>query len=370
MKEIVLGFVTSFFVVLLATPSLIKVAKMKKLVDDPNEERKKHRKSTPTIGGIIIFAASIFAYALWFPSDNLSYFGSLRNFSESVNDFKFLISAAILLFFIGVKDDIIGVAPMKKLVGHAIVGFILVVMAGIRIKGMHGVFGVEEIPDWAGVGLSVFTYVVIVNAINLIDGSDGLAAGTGLICSAFFGLWFYGTYQYDLSMMAFVLAGSLGGFLLFNFHPAKIFMGDSGSLFIGAFIFVMAMKCIETDTRLLDGWTENVSSVVFALCVLAYPLVDTLRVFTLRTFKGRSPFSPDRNHIHHQLIDSGYGHTFTALYLYLIVFSVPLVSLGFKGFDPTVAFFSMLLISIALVHTVFIFRFWNSKKFVSKAKEV
>ncbi|HKK39077.1 MAG TPA: MraY family glycosyltransferase, partial [Cryomorphaceae bacterium] len=208
---------------------------MKKLVDDPNEERKKHRKSTPTIGGIIIFAASIFAYSLWFPSDNLSYFGSLHHFSESVNDFKFLIAAAILLFFIGVKDDIIGVAPMKKLIGHGIVGFILVVMADIRIMGMHGVFGIEEIPYWASVGLSVFTYIVVVNAINLIDGSDGLAAGTGLICSVYFGLWFYGTYQYDLSMMAFVLAGSLGGFLLFNFSPAKIFMGDSGSLFIGAF---------------------------------------------------------------------------------------------------------------------------------------
>jgi len=361
MKEIVLGFVTSFFVVLLTTPSLIKVAKMKKLVDDPNEERKKHSKSTPTIGGIIIFAGSIFAYALWFPSDNLSYFGSLHHFSESVNDFKFLISAAILLFFIGVKDDIIGVAPMKKLLGHVIVGFILVVMADIRIMGMHGVFDIQEIPYWSSVVLSVFTYVVVVNAINLIDGSDGLAAGTGFICSIFFGLWFYGTYQYDLSMMAFVLAGSLSGFLVFNFSPAKIFMGDSGSLFIGAFVFVMAMKCIETDVRLLDGWTENVSSAVFALCVLAYPLVDTLRVFSLRILKGRSPFSADRNHIHHQLIDSGFGHAFTALYLYLVVTSVPLVSLGFKGYSATVAFFSMLLISFALVHTVFIFRFWKKR---------
>ncbi|MCZ4408648.1 MraY family glycosyltransferase [Cryomorphaceae bacterium 1068] len=369
MKEIVLGFVTSFFVVLLTTPSLIKVAKMKKLVDDPNEERKKHRKSTPTIGGIIIFAASIFAYSLWFPSDNLNYFGSLHHFSESVSDFKFLIAATILLFFIGVKDDIIGVAPMKKLIGHVIVGFILVVMADIRIMGMHGVFGIYEIPEWASVGLSVFTYIVIVNAINLIDGSDGLAAGTGFICSVYFGLWFYGTYQYDFSMMAFVLAGSLGGFLLFNFSPAKIFMGDSGSLFIGAFVFVMAMKCIETDTRLLDGWTENVSSAVFALSVLAYPLVDTLRVFTLRILKGRSPFSPDRNHIHHQLIDSGYGHVFTALYLYLVVIAVPLVSLGFKGYSPTVAFFSMMLISFALVHTVFLFRFWKSKQKVSEATE-
>lgn len=362
MKEIVLGFVTSFFVVLITTPSLIKVAKMKKLLDDPNEERKKHKRSTPTIGGIIIFAASIFAYALWFPSDNLSYFGSLDQFSESVKVFKFLIAASILLFFVGVKDDIIGVAPMKKLVSHMIVGFILVVMADIRIMSMHGVFNIYELPFEISVALSVFTYVVVVNAINLIDGSDGLAAGTGFICSVFFGLWFYSTYQYDLSMMAFVLAGSLGGFLLFNFSPAKIFMGDSGSLFIGAFVFVMAMKCVETDPRLLGGWNDQASSVVFTLSVLAYPLVDTLRVFSLRILRGKSPFTPDRNHIHHQLIDSGYGHTFTALYLYLVVLLVPLISLGFRGLSPTVQFFSMFVISFVIVHTVFIFRFWYSRK--------
>jgi UDP-N-acetylmuramyl pentapeptide phosphotransferase/UDP-N-acetylglucosamine-1-phosphate transferase len=361
MKEIVLGFATSFFVVLLTTPSLIKVAKMKKLVDDPNEERKKHKRSTPTIGGIIIFAASLFAYSLWFPSDNLGYFGSLHHFSEAVGDFKFLISATILLFFVGVKDDIIGVAPMKKLASHMIVGFILVVMADIRIMSMHGVFGIYELPFEASVVLSVFTYIVVVNAINLIDGSDGLAAGTGLICSVFFGLWFYSTYQYDLSMMAFVLAGSLGGFLVFNFTPAKIFMGDSGSLFIGAFVFVMAMKCVETDARLLQGWTNQASSVVFTLSVLAYPLVDTLRVFSVRIMRGRSPFSADRNHIHHQLIDSGHGHAFTALYLYLVVIMVPLISLGFRGLSPTIAFFSMLVISFVIVHTVFIFRFWNSR---------
>ena len=356
MKEIVLGFVTSFFVVLLATPSLIKVAKMKKLVDNPNEERKRHRKATPTIGGIIMFAASLFAYSLWFPSDNLSYFGSPHDFAVAVNDFKFLISASILLFFIGVKDDIIGVAPMKKLVGHMIVGFIFVVMADVRIMGMHGVFGVQEIPYWASVALSVFTYVVVVNAINLIDGSDGLAAGTGFISSVYFGIWFYATYQYDLSMMAFVLAGCLAGFLLFNFSPAKIFMGDSGSLFIGAFVFMMAMKCIETDTRYIQGWAERVSSAVFAMAVLAYPLVDTLRVFTLRISRGISPFSPDRNHIHHHLIDKGYSHAFTALYLYLIVAIIPPISLLFDGLSATVAFFGMLIISFALVHTVFIYK--------------
>jgi len=367
-KEIILGFITSFFVVLLATPSLIKVAKMKRLVDEPTEDRKHHVSSVPTIGGIIIFAASIFAYALWFPWDNISYYGSPFQFSESVKEFKFLIAAAILIFFIGVKDDIIGVAPVKKLVGHIIVGFILVMMADIRITSLHGVFGVDEIPYYASVVFSVFTYIVVVNAFNLIDGSDGLAAGIGFITSCFFGVWFYTSYQLDLALLAFVLAGSLGAFLIFNFSPARIFMGDSGSLFIGAFTFVMALKCIETDNSVLPTLVNGMSAPIYTMAVLAYPLIDTLRVFTLRISRGLSPFTADRNHIHHSLIDKGFSHTQTALVLYAISIVVPLVSLFFANVNPTLAFFGMFAASVALVHVVFLFRIQKPRNLAPTAE--
>lgn len=343
--------------VLLATPSLIKVAKMKRLVDEPSEDRKHHAASIPTIGGIILFAASIFSYALWFPWDNMGYFGSLHQFSESVKEFKFLIAAAILIFFIGVKDDIIGVAPVKKLVGHIIVGFILVMMADIRITGLHGVFGVHDIPYYASVSLSVFTYVVVVNAFNLIDGSDGLAAGIGFISSCFFGIWFYTSYQFDLGLLAFVLAGSLLAFLIFNFSPARIFMGDSGSLFIGAFTFVMALKCIETDTSVLPTMVKGMSAPVYTMSVLCYPLIDTLRVFTLRLSKGLSPFAADRNHIHHNMIDRGFSHAQTAVILYVVSIAVPIISLLFAGVNPTASFLWMFAIGVAAVHVVFLFRF-------------
>ena len=368
MKEIILGFITSFFVVLLATPSLIKVAKLKRLVDEPTEDRKHHRASVPTIGGIIIFAASIFAYALWFPWDNISFYGSPHQFSESVKEFKFLIAAAILIFFIGVKDDIIGVAPVKKLVGHIIVGFILVLMADFRIVSLHGVFGVGELPYYASVFLSVFTYIVIVNAYNLIDGSDGLAAGIGFITSCYFGLWFYFSFQFDLSLLAFILAGSLGAFLIFNFSPARIFMGDSGSLFIGAFTFVMALKCIETDTTLLPPIIKGMSAPIYTMAVLAYPLIDTLRVFTLRLTQGLSPFVADRQHIHHSLIDKGYSHGQTALILYAITSIVPLLLFFFVDINPTIAFFGMFFLSFALVHVVFLFRIHKSGNLAPSAE--
>ncbi|MCA1751101.1 MAG: undecaprenyl/decaprenyl-phosphate alpha-N-acetylglucosaminyl 1-phosphate transferase [Flavobacteriales bacterium] len=359
MKEIILGCITSFFVVLLATPSLITVAKLKNLVDEPDLDRKHHKKSVPTIGGIIIFAASIFAYALWFPWDNYSFFGSPDSFSQSVKEFKYLIASAILIFFIGVKDDIIGVAPVKKLIGHSIVGFILVIMADIRISGMHGVFGIEEIPYYASVLLSVFTYIVVVNAFNLIDGSDGLAAGIGLISSVFFGVWFYLTGQYDLALLSFVLVGALQAFLIFNFAPAKIYMGDSGSLFIGAFTFALAVKCIETDFRSLPMLTGGISPAVFAMSVLAYPLIDTLRVFALRIFRGVSPFEADRQHIHHRIIDGGYSHRFTALILYAVSTVIPLSCLLFGGVDHTITFFAMLVIGFLVVHAVLLLKTRN-----------
>jgi len=366
-KEIILGFVTSFFVVLLTTPSLIKVAKMKHLVDEPSEARKHHKRSVPTIGGIIIFAATVFSYALWFPWDNVAFFGSPAKFTESVKEFKFLIAASILIFFIGVKDDIIGVAPVKKLVGHIIVGFILVMMADIRITGLHGVFGVNDLPYWGSVLLSIFTYVVVVNAFNLIDGSDGLAAGVGFIASVLFGIWFYRVLQFDLSLMSFVLAGSLGAFLLFNFSPARIFMGDSGSLFIGALIFAISLKCVETRPLLMPIDFKGVSPPIFAMSVLAYPLVDTLRVFTIRIAAGLSPFAADRNHIHHRLIDKGFTHAQTAMILYGICLVIPGFSMFFRGVNPTLAFIGMFIIGFGMVNAVLLIPTKKVSPVVAKA---
>ncbi len=341
--------------VLVATPSLIKVAELKHLVDEPSGGRKTHTRRIPTIGGIIIFAATIFAYALWFPWDNPEYFGGIYEFSHSVKEFKFLIAASILIFFIGVKDDIIGVAPAKKLITHVIVGFILVLMADIRISGLHGVFGIQEIPYWSSVLLSIFTYIVVVNAFNLIDGSDGLAAGIGAIATCFFGGWFLATQQMDLALISFVLTGALGAFLLFNFSPARIFMGDSGALFIGAVIFALSVKCIETSAVRLEGLgaVKTISAPIFAMSVLAYPLIDTLRVFTLRILKGSSPFAADRNHIHHKLLDNGYSHTRTAIFLYLISLVIPFISFLFEGVNYSITFFAMLAISALVVHAPF-----------------
>jgi UDP-N-acetylmuramyl pentapeptide phosphotransferase/UDP-N-acetylglucosamine-1-phosphate transferase len=339
---LLLGCITAFFVVLFTMPSLIKVARMKHLVDEPSEERKVHHRSVPTIGGIIIFASILFSYALWFPrvavlgEDPSEYRTLYYAMGDAYLDFKFVIAAMVLLFFIGVKDDIIGFSPVKKLVGHMVVGYILVMMAGIRISNMHGIFGIYELPQYVSIALSFFVYVVLVNAFNLIDGVDGLAGGIGLIASLTYGMWLYLAGDIALSLLAFVLAGALVGFLFFNWHPARIFMGDSGSLIIGAILSVLAMKVVDHDTSRLPAYLKQIPTPIFAMAVIAYPLVDTLRIFVYRMSRGISPFAADRNHIHHRLMDLGLGHRKTTGLLYLYAICIIALSLVTRAWHPNI----------------------------------
>lgn len=313
MLTILLGFLTAFVIVFVSAPALIRVARLKGLVDYPDDERKLHKRLIPTIGGVNIFAGTMIAYLLWYP------------FFE-VGDFKYIAAAMMILFFIGIKDDLVGTSPVKKLVGHIAVAFILVIIAGIKITNMYGIFGIDEIPDWASILLSLFTYTVVVNAFNLIDGADGLAAGVGFISCTAFGIWFFLADATDNSILAFSLAGALLGFLMFNFEPARVFMGDSGSLTIGLIVSVLSIKLIEYPTQTIPSNMVYISKPLFAMAAISYPLIDTLRVFILRTMKGNSPFSADRNHLHHKLIDLGLNHTKTVLIIY--AFSIFMILLA------------------------------------------
>jgi UDP-N-acetylmuramyl pentapeptide phosphotransferase/UDP-N-acetylglucosamine-1-phosphate transferase len=339
MAILILVFITSFVVVLYSTPALIKVAVLKRLIDLPTEDRKVHKRAIPTIGGIIIYAATLFSFSLWYNIDDLHEYDQIY---ESVKEFKILVATSLVLFFVGVKDDIIGTAPVKKLFANIIVGLILILMGDIRITGLHGVFGVEEIPQWGSVFLSLFTYIVVVNAMNLIDGIDGLAAGVGLIAASVFGTWFVFANEYTLASLSFSLAGALLGFLIFNFSPAKIFMGDSGSLIIGMFICVLSIKLIEYPVTRIDDFWIHISNPILVIAALSYPLTDTLRIFVIRAIKGQSPFAADRNHLHHRLLDCGYSHTKTVIIIY--VFSVVTVGVSLFSYflNPSLSLIALL----------------------------
>lgn len=347
-----LGFFTAFLVVLFSMPSLIKVAKLKNLVDHPGEERKMHRWSIPTLGGVVIFGAIVFSYALWFPQEYNHIHGMITNF-------KYLFACLIILFFVGVKDDIIGTAPVKKLIAHIMVGFILVIMADIRILGMHGIFGINApLELWQSYLLSIFVYIVIINSINLIDGLDGLAGLISLLAALFFGLLFFYSGNIPLSLLAMVLCGTMLGFVIFNFSPARVFMGDAGSLSIGAIFCVLSINCINDNYELAPEWIKSINKAVITMSIMCYPLMDVLRVFVIRLAKGKSPLSADKNHIHHNFERLGIGHAKTSLILFgfsiIVVMFQLLIQLVFNINNPTILLFIQLVFACSIMWIIYI----------------
>ncbi len=339
----------SFFIVLFATPSFIKVAEIKNLFDEPGEQRKLHQEAVPSMGGIMIFAGTLFAFFICYPSVDIGYI-------------KFLVPSILVLFFIGIKDDIIGTAPVKKLIGHLLVAFIMVLMAEIKITSLYGIFEIRELPDWASISLSIFTYVVVINAFNLIDGVDGLAGGVGCIAAISFGIWFLILDSMVDAIIAFSLAGALLGFLRFNFHPANIFMGDSGSLTVGLIVCVLAIRVIENQPEVTPLELQWISRPIFAMAVLSYPLLDTFRIFIYRMLKGTSPFQADSNHIHHRLIRLGLSHSKTVGVIY--VFNVLLIasSVWLKNTNASISFIILISIVLILMGGLFLFPIKDQEK--------
>ncbi|MBC7883915.1 MAG: undecaprenyl/decaprenyl-phosphate alpha-N-acetylglucosaminyl 1-phosphate transferase [Saprospiraceae bacterium] len=294
MYDIILAFITSFALTYLAIPSIIHVAVKKNLMDEPNE-RRSHNISTPSLGGIGIFAGTVFSIILWTP---FKYFG----------DLQYILCAFIIIFLVGAKDDIDPISPSKKFLGELFAAGILVFRANVRLTSLYGFFGIYELPEMASIILSIFTIIVIINAFNLIDGINGLSGSLGLLITFVMGIWFFLVGSLEISIVAFALCGALVAFLKYNITPAKIFMGDTGALLLGSVCSILAIKFIELHNEIENSPYTFSSAPSIAIAVLILPLFDTLRVFVLRLVEGKSPFNPDRKHIHHILIDLGLSH--------------------------------------------------------------
>ncbi len=322
MIKVLLALITSFSITFVAIPSIIKVARMKHLFDEP-DERKSHKQSIPTLGGVALFAGIIFAFTFW-------------SAESSYQSRQYIIAALIIMFFIGIKDDIIPLSPIKKFIGQLVSAGIIVFFAKLRLTNMVGILGFHEIPDNISYILTMFTILVIINAYNLIDGIDGLAAGIGIIASFSFGVVLYMVENTVLATLSFALCGSLLAFLYFNLSPAKIFMGDTGSLVVGLILSILAINFIEagiSSNRTSEELTMflqkhfnidnlnidiSTSAPAIAIGILIVPLFDTFRVFFFRIIRRSSPFKPDRNHIHHKIIALGLNHRKASLILYSV----------------------------------------------------
>lgn len=340
----------SFLIVMLGMPSLIRLAVQKNLLDEPKEDRKVHVRSVPRLGGVLIFIATLVTTTAWVHPEGDNSVAFLR-----------MVSGGTVLFFLGLKDDLSELDPIKKLFAQVAVGLLLISGGGFIIDDFSGLFGVHVIPAALALPFSLFVFIVVVNAVNLIDGIDTLASGYGLLIAVACALWFSATGQPDFAILSLSLAGALAAFIVFNISPARIFLGDSGSLILGMFAYIMATSIMSTPSELVPDMWSHRSLPVLAMTTLSYPLVDTLRVFTLRALDGRSPFSPDRNHIHHRLLELGCTHLQAALILH--AYTAGMVALGFcmPAMPPTAAFFILLAVAFLLPLIVVLAGRWFGK---------
>ncbi len=335
MERIIAGGLSAFLITLIVIPAIITVAKVKKLYDEPDDNRKLHKEPIPSLGGLGMFIGFIFSILLTI------------NFSDEAPEFQYYIAAFLLIFFLGIKDDIIIISPVKKFAGQLIAAAILVYKAKLVITNMDGLLGLYHINTLCSYLLTVFALVVIINAFNLIDGVDGLAGSLGLISSLVFGVFFLINKNIPYAVLAFTFAGSLIAFLIYNFHPARIFMGDTGSLMIGLVNSILVIKFIETGSS-YSFYPVNASPAI-GFGILLVPLMDTLRVFSIRIMNGRSPFKPDRNHIHHVLLNHGLNHkgvTLTCIITTIIItgltFFFQNIGIGYLIIGQVALFFSLI----------------------------
>jgi UDP-GlcNAc:undecaprenyl-phosphate/decaprenyl-phosphate GlcNAc-1-phosphate transferase len=332
MLDVLLTASVSFIISFLAIPVILQIAEQKKLYDVP-DERKVHTHPVTSLGGVGIFGGFLLASLL-----------SIQGYLNP--EFQYFFAAALVIFFLGLKDDLMVLSANKKFIGQVIAASILIHLGGIRLESMHGLFGFQQVPEGFGLALSYLTIIVVINSFNLIDGVDGLAASLGILTMLIFGTYFFVIGQQSYALLAFSMAGSLVAFMIFNHHPAKIFMGDSGSLMIGLVNSILVIKFINV-AHSPSVAVPLQSAVAIGFAILIVPLLDTLRVFSIRIINGRSPFTPDRNHVHHLLLRRGLGHaavTFTCLSI-----NIGFIVLAYLGrsLGPTLLLLIMLSLSFA-----------------------
>lgn len=342
------AFLTSFLITFFAIPPIVRIAEIKHLFDVP-DARKIHASSIPTLGGVAIFAALMFSLTFW-------------SSQKEIIELQYILSALVVVFFTGLKDDLFNLVAHKKLAAQLFAAVILVYWAGIRINTFYGLFGIWDLSFFWSSFLSMFTIIVIVNSFNLIDGVNCLAGSVGILASLFFGTWFLQAGHYQYSILAFSLAGSLLGFLYYNKTPAKIFMGDTGSLLVGLVLSILTVKFIEINRLLEPSNPHKVLSVpVVSISVLIIPLFDTLRVFILRMLNGKSPLAPDKCHLHHHLLDLGLSHHQVTGILTLVNLVIILMTLSFQNLKGELLL--LLLVGTCLL-AHFTLQFIHTKKFV------
>ncbi|MBQ7855996.1 MAG: undecaprenyl/decaprenyl-phosphate alpha-N-acetylglucosaminyl 1-phosphate transferase [Alistipes sp.] len=304
MKNILLTllpFCVSFIAVALIHPYLVRFAKAKNIVDNPNT-RKLQVRPVPVLGGIAI----LFGIML----------GTVCSCALTDCSSLFVIFGCMLtMTYVGALDDVLDISPKVRLVMQIFTALILIHIAGLSLNNFHGLWGIYALPETASTLLTVVAVVGIINALNLIDGADGLFSIFCICVCSIFASIFLQAGDYPLYVLAVASIGAVIPFLLHNAFgiESKMFVGDGGSLLMGVVLSVFVMEVISNPAYAVVAQEHNFGLVAFAFAVLAIPVFDTLRVMIARIVKGGSPLVGDKTHLHHMFIGLGISHIGTAV---------------------------------------------------------
>lgn len=329
---------------------LINIARRNSLLDRPGQ-RKLQRNPVPVLGGAAVFLGIVVG---------LCYFKTMLSYTSLFS----VLGAMVVMLYVGMMDDMLSIKPIIRLVVEAVVAMLLIYGTHYSICNFQGIWGIDHLPTWLSVPLSVFAMVGIINAINMIDGVDGLSSGYCIMACALFGVMFFIGHDYSFAALAMVTIGALIPFFLHNVfgHRSKMFIGDGGTMLMGTILSSMVLSFCRYTTYYHEFVTYNFAMIPFCLAVLALPVFDTLRVMTARILRGTSPFKADKTHLHHFFIDAGFSHlgvTLIEICLDLLVVAAWTVC-WISGYSPEIQLYVVLAAAVVFILLPSLFLGWHS----------
>lgn len=346
-------YILSFLVAILSVhwihPRLVRIALDKNIVDNPNA-RKLQRRPTPVLGGIVFFFGSVIGLGC-------------ASITCDCSELFIVVVAMMIMLYTGTMDDILDLSPVLRFLIEIGTVLLLIFVGGYTLNDFHGLWGLNQIPQGVAIPLTVFAAVGIINAINLIDGVDGLSSGYCILTSLLFGVMFWYVGDRTMGMLAVVAAGSLIPIFFHNVFGknSKMFIGDGGTLVMGIVMSVFVIRFLRHGSMSEVYDAANIGLVPFTLAVLSVPVFDTLRVMTTRILKRKSPFHPDKTHLHHMFIRLGCSHAATTLAILILNFFVVLcwwVSY-MAGCSIDVQLYIVLVLSILITFGLYNFMEWH-----------
>jgi len=335
---VLLSVVTAFLISYAFMPVIVKIAGLKELIDNPPEGQKKVTVAdVPNLGGMGIFAAFLIAFSIW-------------GHANQLESYPFLVASLFMLILTGINDDILELTTPKKLVIQFLASAEIVIAGKVLITNFGGLFGIYEVPFWIGAVITIPLFVIFVNSFKYINELDVLAGGVGIIISSIFGIWFFGAGFYTLAILSFVLAGALLGFLIYNMHPSKVSLGDTGSLIIGFVLVFIGVQFIQINNTIIGNPWHIDNSLIFAFAVMIIPAADIIRALYIRLLTDKNPFvTTSSNHVYKKLTESGVTKAFVSISFWLGNLLIIALAYSMSGMmNPSLMFLAIIILGLML----------------------